>query len=137
MKPTEVEVRGGVEHATFPVYDPASVLELRAATRGLLQLWNKSFTEGGVSIADMSAARQRAHTAIVACVPLSESHVQERLRKLVHPVQFAEDAPDACPPEDLVWQVLQQAADGLYNGFEPDNQSALWRRIDAVLKGKP
>jgi len=30
--------------------------------------------------------------------------------------------------------LLQQAADGLYNGFEPDNQSALWLRINAYLK---
>lgn len=34
-------------------------------------------------------------------------------------------------------ELLQQAADGLYNGFEPDNQSALWLRINAFLKSAP
>jgi hypothetical protein len=38
------------------------------------------------------------------------------------------------------WQkamkLLQQAADGLYNGFEPDNQSSLWLRINAFLKSE-
>lgn len=33
-------------------------------------------------------------------------------------------------------KLLQQAADGLYNGFEPDNQSALWLRINAFLKSE-
>lgn len=32
---------------------------------------------------------------------------------------------------------LQDALDGLHNDFEPDNQSARYRRIKAVLAVKP
>ena len=32
--------------------------------------------------------------------------------------------------------LLQEAADGLYNPFEPDNQSALWLKISNFLKAR-
>ncbi len=44
--------------------------------------------------------------------------------------------PEGREQEAKALKLLQQAADGLYNGFEPDNQSALWLRINAFLKSE-
>jgi hypothetical protein len=39
--------------------------------------------------------------------------------------------PEQC---DILLAALKRAREGLYNGFEPDNQSRLYRDIDDVIK---
>jgi hypothetical protein len=45
-------------------------------------------------------------------------------------------APPSASREHKALDLLQQAADGLYNVFEPDNQSALWLRVNAFLNSE-
>lgn len=60
-------------------------------------------------------------------------HATEAAKKLLmHRLSYPATASATPMPKAL--KLLEEAAHNLYNSFEPDNQSALWLRINAYLK---